>query len=137
MRIYELLHALVDKFVPMDEVTKSQLRNDAMSFYSKVVDEKLRIEGQIKEALQWNNNEELKKEKDFKPMSVPTLSLKHKVTGMFEQWYMRYLFAILFVVLVPKIKDFMNGEKDEPDDDDGDSEFEQYMNFKRMQKMNR
>lgn len=131
MRVYELVHELINKFVPMDELTKVSLKNDAAAFYSKSVAEKEQLERQNKEALDFN--EKFKNEKDFKPERINPLKMQHKVIDVFESWYMRYIFAILFVILVPKIKDYINGDNQPIEEEDNDSdELSQYLEFKRF-----
>lgn len=112
MKIHQLFHQLTEKFVPMDEQTRSELSVKAGNAYGKVLEEIEDIERHNNDVDAYNSAN--KDAKDFVPETYMPFKLKHKVVKFLEQWYMRYIMAILFVILVPKIKGYMNGEKDEP-----------------------
>lgn len=132
MKIYQLLHAIVEKFVPMDESTKVSLQSEAITWYGG-------IDGERKAILQHNidvekYNTDHANDKDFEPKDRKPLQLKHKVVGALELWYVRYLIAISFVYLVPKIKSYINGEDKtvDEDEDDDDDDFRQFMEYRRF-----
>lgn len=141
MRIYQLLHELVARFTPMDDTTKLDLQTGAVSMYDKLKLEAINLGDEIKriEAVNAENakyNETLAEDSADKiPMKpIPKLTIKHKAVQLCESVYMRYLFAILFIYLVPKIKQFMNGETsgEEVEEDDEFNEYKDFMRFKKM-----
>lgn len=131
MRIYQLFHEIVIKFVPLSDTDSLELQSAALEWYAKQRNEIPIIEAQIKTALEHNSNPENIDKKNF--VNVPKLQLKHQIFKLLESWWMRYLIAIAFIFLVPKVKSIINGEssKEEPKYDEV-SEFEEYMKFKRM-----
>ncbi|MEO5892128.1 MAG: hypothetical protein ABIQ31_17915 [Ferruginibacter sp.] len=135
MRIYQLFHALIEKFVPMDKSTQDDLQLEAVKFYNQALEEKIFID---------ISNEEIVKDNStnfnvdgYDKKAVKPYKLKHKVIGFLDQWYIRYLNALLFIYLVPKIKNFINGdsEAEEGDDEEEDQgDFKQFMEYQRYKK---
>ena len=131
MRIYELFHELINKFVPMDDMTKNSLKNDAGNFYTKAVKEAEDITMHNETAKLYN--EAHKDKENFTPEPMKTMPLKAKIIGFCESWYMRYLFAALFVLLVPKIKAYLNGDPNpEDDEDDSQDDMAEFLEWKRF-----
>jgi ABC-type nitrate/sulfonate/bicarbonate transport system permease component len=56
-----------------------------------------------------------------------------KAVWFSNQWWARYVFAILFIVIVPMIRNYINGQKDEPEDEE-QSMLERFMEFERLNK---
>lgn len=133
MRIHQLFHDLTTKYVPMDETSKSELHLESINYYNSVVEERKLIIKDNQAAIDYNNLHQ--NDPDFTPKPVRPLLLKHKVVGFLEQWFMRYIFALLFVWFVPKIKAYINGEREDDyeDDyeDDDEKQYQDFLNFKR------
>lgn len=138
MRIYELFHSIVNKFVPMEETTKLELQSGALQWYNKNKDDLAIIEAENIQALKYND--EHRNDEDFQPRQLRIPTMKNKIFQLLEQWWLRYLIALLFIFLVPKVKAFINGEPGQTDDDDDDdddgglSEFMAYQRFKKSMK---
>lgn len=131
MRIYQLLQALVEKFVPMDAQSNNELSVDAVNFYNAIKEERLLI---IKEnQLAIEQNLKHVNDKDFTPIAIRVPSLKHKIVGYLEQWWVRYIIAILFIYLVPAISRFISGGNDDGEEYE-DDDMKNYMEFKRFKK---
>jgi hypothetical protein len=131
MRIYQLFHTIIDRFVPMDEGSKNELQVEASKHYMLIRNEAELISLENQKNVDWNaaNPEET-------PKPLRALSLKHKAIIFLELWWVRYLIAASFVFLVPKIKQIINGEFGREDDGEDDSmnEFEEFKNFQRYKK---
>lgn len=131
MRIYQLFHTIIDRFVPMDEGSKNELQLEASKHYMLIKNESDLITLENQKNIDWNN---ANPNEDRKP--VKALAVKHKAIQFLELWWVRYLIAASFVFLVPKIKQIINGEfgEDGGDQDDGMNEFEEFKNFQRYKK---
>lgn len=131
MRIYELLHEVIVKFAPMDSVQAGTLKSDAAAKYGQLLDtaETIVQQNEAIKAL----NEQNKDNQDWTPKQETKLTLTQRLIWMSNQWWARYVFAILFIILVPVIRNYINGQKDEPEDDE-QSMLERFMEFERMQK---
>lgn len=131
MRLYELLHELIIKFAPMDSVQAGTLKNDAAAKYGKMLDTAETIVNQ-NEAIR-AVNEQNKDNPEYTAKQEQPLTLVQKLVWMSNQWWARYIFAILFIVLVPMIRNYINGQKDENHDDEM-SDLEKFMEFQRLNK---
>lgn len=135
MRIHQLFHDLTTKYVPMDETSKSELHLDSINFYNALVEERKAIIKDNQLAIDYNNLHQ--NDTDFVPRAVRPLLLKHKIVSFLELWFMRYIFALLFIYFVPKIQRYINGETDDDfeteDDfqDDDEKQYQDFLNFKR------
>lgn len=131
MRIYQLFHTIIDRFVPMDEGSKNELQVEAAKHYMQIKTESDLIVLENQKNIDWNNSNP-----DEPPKPVKSLTLKHKAIVFLELWWVRYLIAASFVFLVPKIKQIINGEfgNDDDGEDDGLNEFEEFKNFQRFKK---
>ncbi|MFT3945942.1 MAG: hypothetical protein QM763_03120 [Agriterribacter sp.] len=131
MRIYQLFHTIIDRFVPMDETSKNELQLEAAKDYTSIKLDAERIVKLNQETIEYNA---LNPDKQ-KPLL--RLTSKHKVIQVLELWYVRYIIAASYVVLVRQVKDFMNGKPDEDeekDDNDDGNVFEEFKNFMRFKK---
>lgn len=129
MRIYQLVHNLVERYAPMDEKSKNELLLSATDAYNKVKDDSTLIDMENKDIDVYNAAH------PDEPKAQLKKKLQHKGIDLCEKWFMRYLFAILFVVLVPLVQNYFFGRKDEGEDiDDEESELEDYMEYKRYKK---
>lgn len=131
MRIYELLHEVIVKFAPMDSVQAGTLKNDAAAKYGKLLDsaETIVQQNEATRAL----NEQNKDNPEWTPKQETPLTRVQKAVWFSNQWWARYVFAILFIVIVPMIKNYINGQKDEPEDEE-QSMLERFMEFERLNK---
>jgi hypothetical protein len=102
MRPIEFIFNIIDKFSPMEETERANLRNDANMDYVRVKNELFESTGMLKEGV--------------KPKSI-----KQFFVRVSERWEIRTLFAMLFIYVVPKIQDYLNPEGVE--DDDYEDEF--------------
>lgn len=133
MLLPDLLHELVTKFVTMDDMTKLNLKTDGGNEYVKYKVERLKIIEENKAAQELN--ESSKHEPNFVPIPLKKLSWYHKMIGLCETVWARYLFAALFIALVPVIRNWINGEpKDDGEDEAPQSDLEMFMEFQRMRK---
>lgn len=136
MRIYQLFHAIVDKFVPMEEQSKLELQSGALAWYNQHKDNLAVIAAKNKEAAEYN--EAHKNDPDFIPKPIVKPAMKDKIFELLEQWWVRYLIAIAFIFIVPKVKAIINGEGSAPGDDDEEDDegddFEEYMKYRRFKK---
>jgi hypothetical protein len=136
MKIYQLFHALIEKFVPMDKSTQDQLQIEAVNYYGKILDEARYIDLENEEINA--TNKQMSNDVTYEPKPLKKHALKHKAIMFLDQWYMRYIFAILFIYLVPKIKAFINGEtsteQDEDEDENPQHEYQQFLEFQRFKK---
>ncbi|MCW3106626.1 MAG: hypothetical protein JWQ09_1132 [Segetibacter sp.] len=122
----------------MDDLVQTELSQEAVSKYGSLNAKRLEVE-------RWNtvtklaNEEGLRNDpENFIPSPLKPLKLDQKIMFYLEQWWMRYLFALLFIYLVPKIKAYMVGDtsRGEPGEfeDEDDDEYEDYKEFKRYKK---
>lgn len=114
MRIYNLLHELVNKFAPMDEIQGAQMLNDATNYYAQLR-EKAKMVREENQFAEHHNKTESDKP-DFKPMPLKPILVQYKVIEALEHVFARYIMAILFIILVPAIQKFMNGVGHEEED---------------------
>lgn len=130
MRIYQLFHAVIDRFVPMDDVAKNELQIEAAKAYGAIKADGDRIVTTNQQNINWN----MENPDAEQPKPVEALSVKHRVIQFLEQWWIRYIIAASFVFIVPRIKKIINGEPDDDDGDDvGDSNmFEEFQEFQRL-----
>lgn len=131
MRIYELFHEVIVKFAPMDSVQAGTLKNDAAAKYGKLLDsaETIVQQNEATRAL----NEQNKDNPEWTPKQETPLTMVQKAVWFSNQWWARYVFAILFIVIVPMIRNYINGQKDEPEDEE-QSMLERFMEFERLNK---
>lgn len=111
MRIFNLLHELVNKFAPMDEIQGNMMLNDASTYYTNILQELKDVKEHNEYANLYNTTESDKP--DFKPKSLKPITPKLKAVEFMEHVFCRYGFAILYIILVPMIQRFMNGVDDE------------------------
>lgn len=135
MKAPNFLHELVSRFVPMDEVEKMNLKNDTSTEYVKILAEIQNIE--MENSLAASDNITNQNNPDWKVLEMKPLKMKHRIVKAFESVLGRYIFAILFVALIPVIRNIINGEpkQDEPEDEQTDLEL--FMEFQRMKKNSR
>lgn len=114
MRIYNLLHELVNKFAPMDDIQSAQMLNDATSYYAQLREDakKTKEENQFAE----HHNKTESDKPDFKPMPIKPFHVKFKIVEALEHVFARYIMAIIFIIAVPAIQKFMNGGGQEEED---------------------
>jgi len=137
MRIYQLFHDLISKFVPMDKGTQDELQLEAVNYYNKAVEETKILQRENEAAIVWN--EAHKDDPEVVLKDVKPLPLRNTVIKFLEMWYMRYLIAIAFIYLVPLIKAYISGEtrkggkdlEDEEEEEDDSELFKQFIKFKR------
>ena len=139
MRIYELFHAIVDKFVPMDQNTKLELQAGALTWYNKQRESQAILDAKNKEIVA--RNDAGRDKEGFEPEALLKPTMKDKIFQLLEQWWVRYIIAIAFIFIVPKVKAIINGETsggddDDDEEDDGDdfAAFMQYRRFKKSMK---
>jgi len=108
MRPIEFLFNIIDKFSPMSETDRSDLRGDANKDYSAVKNQIYdQVTGEIKEGA--------------KPSTI-----KQRLVFYSEKWIVRTLLALLFIWIVPKIQSYLHPDdvEDFDDYDDFDDEFD-------------
>lgn len=142
MKIYMLFHTLVDKFVPMSEDEKLNLQAGALKWYDEQLDKAKIIRSKNSEAAEYNAAHA--SDPDFSPKAPIRLSWKEKLFETMDSWWFRYLIAMAFIFLVPKLKAIINGEtssdsqfEDEEDHDDDEISMEDFVAFKRYMKQRR
>lgn len=114
-----------------------ELQQGAVNWYNQQTTEIPIIEAFNKEAAEKNDAARLPDgtyPENFVPLPLKSFKLKHKVFKVLESWWMRYLIAIAFIFIVPKIKAIINGENKEPDEEDETNEFEEFMEFQRFKR---
>lgn len=104
MRILDFLFQIVEKFSPMNDTDRAQLRNDANVDYVKVLGPLTNEIGEVLPA-------------DQLP---PKMSLKQKIVIKSERWEIRLGLALAFIAIVPIINNWLNPQIDEMEDDDED-----------------
>lgn len=114
MRIYNLLHELVMKFAPMDEIQANNMLNDATNYYAVMLQELKDVKEHNLYATNYNSSESDKP--DFKPKDLKPITPKLKIIELMEHVFARYGFAIGYMILVPMIQRFMNGVSDQEED---------------------
>ena len=137
MRIYELFHSLVTRFAPMDKSTENDLQLEAVNYYNKIAFEAKEIAVKNEASAEYNrlNDETV----GFVEKTMQPLKLKHRIIGYLESWYVRYIIALAYIYLVPKIKDFINGVSnvdglEGSEEDEEQSEFDDFKEFQRYKK---
>lgn len=131
MRITELVHDLVLMNCPMDKEAGMQLHNDANKWYQKLKDDNVIFDNDLLRIRQSNKDIVAK---GGKPALEPVKPFKLRFVKFAEMWYSRYLFAALFVYLVPKIKEYKNGVVYEDDTDSPREQYEKFLEFQRWNK---
>ena len=136
MRIYELFHNIIHKFVPMDDKTQLELQTEAGNSYNqlRLVYEKKKLKIDELTVI----NDVIKAKPDYDPgkdalMVLPKLTWPEKVLKVFELWYVRYLIAIFYIYLVPAITKFINGSDLDEDGEEHEDDYEDYKDYKRWQ----
>jgi len=111
MRPIEFLFNIIDKFSPMAETDRSDLRGDANKDYSLV-------KNQIYDSVTG----------ELKPDAKPS-TIKQRLVFWSEKWPVRTVLALLFIYIVPKIQNYLHPDDvedfedyDEDDDFDDDDE---------------
>lgn len=133
MKIYQLLDALNERFVPMDSDTRLDLKIKSSEEYGKSVSALENKKSLIEKNTKFNlENSEKIEAGEIQPLPIPKLSIKDNVIQILEQWYMRYALAIAFIFLVPKIKSIMEGKKEDLQEFDETDSYEDYLEFKRF-----
>lgn len=132
MKIYQLLHNLVDKFAPMSEADSINLLSKSSSSYGLLVNKANKIleDNAAVDLYNYENMVDIDEGK-LQPKVVKPLPLDCRAVLLCEKWFMQYVFAILFIILVPKLKAYINGEKSDKDFQP-DNEFEDFMAYKRF-----
>jgi len=95
MRPPEFLYNLIDRFSPMAEIDRNELRRDASKDYTAIRKELFNDDGTKKE--------------DIDPKK---LKLKQKFVYYGESWPVRTVLALLFIGCLRWIHDFINPPKD-------------------------
>lgn len=140
MKIYQFFHAVMDKFIPLDESSKSELHTEAVNFYNSNLEKAREIDKynhQIKEYNLSHVEDENYIEK--RPMAKP---LSVKIISFLNTWWVRYIIAAAFIFAIPKIKSFIYSDKEKDDDfddeeDDDDDDIDDYEDYKRYLKFKR
>lgn len=114
MRIYNLLHELVNKFAPMDEIQSNNMLNDATNYYANILAELKEVKEHNIYAANYNSTESEKP--DFVAKMLKPITPKLKAIEFMEHVFARYGFAIAYMILVPMIQRFMNGVSEEEED---------------------
>lgn len=118
MRVIDFLFGIIDRFAPMDAETKASLKLDATAAYNKAKD------GAFKKKVHNDNvTTDSTIPEDEKPELKEKVSLVDRVLVLSESWWFRTSLAILFIVVVPKIKDYWNGSST-PASGEEDDDFE-------------
>ena len=134
MRSFRYLHAIISRFAPMDESEALELHGEAQKAYTEQLDSaKIKLANNEKRQMLIAKNAENPDPKFVAP-PLETLTLGDKVTMYSEKWYSRYGFAMLYVLSVPVIRDYMNGDDSEEEGED-DDDLETLQMLRMMQKM--
>lgn len=130
MKIHQLLHQLVQTFAPMDERTSADLSGKASDEYGKIQLSHEQKKAHNDLANEFNKN--LKENEDPTPLKGYTIG--EKIVAFCENWWMQYLIGVAFIILVPIIRNYINGspQEDNRGDDDDVQEFEAFKRFKRF-----
>lgn len=132
MRFYRLFHQLVTRFSAMDESEAVSLHGEAeKSYMDEVAEAKSKKANNIKRAELIAANAAAPS-KDFVAPKEEILTAGNRLALLAETWYMRYGFAISYIVAVPAVRDYMNGESGSDEDNDEDAEMMDML--KMMQK---
>lgn len=102
MRPTEFLYNIIDRWSPMQEQDRTQLRRDASLDYLKIKDTIMDEAGNLKENV-----------------TPKTMKLKQKFVYYGEKWYVRTLLALLFIGCLRWIQDWI----EPPDNETEDAEF--------------
>lgn len=125
MRVYDVLHGVVEKFTPIPKSEAARLQTEAVTEYHRVKTEY--------DAILVHNTEESKKaleNANYTPQYRP-VKLMHKLIAFLERWYIQYAMAILFIFLLRGIQRWLTEEPENDKDDEMDV-FQEFLKFKRM-----
>jgi hypothetical protein len=103
MRLHEFVYNLIDRFSPMGEMDKAELRQDAQLDYIKI---KKTVQDDKKELLPG--------------VTWKTMKVKQKIIHLSEHYITRTALALLFIGCLRWVQDFLNPPKDDYDDDEDD-----------------
>lgn len=134
MRIFRLLHQVTLRFSAMDESEAMSLNTEAEQAYNEAL-------AKAKSKVIWND--ERTKEiaanagkPEYQAPKPQVLTVSDKLLLTSEKWYMRYGFAMVYIVAVPMIRNYMNGESegDGSEVDEMEDFMRFYSNYKRFSK---
>lgn len=133
MKITQLFDSLTRKFVPMPEGDLLELTTESTKSYRESLESAKEILAYNKLVL--DKNKAMKDQEGYVPERLQTMPVKERIVLWLDQWYVRYVMALLYIYLVPKIKNFMLGITDNNEDDDNeDEDFEDYKEMKRRKR---
>lgn len=91
MRAIEFIYSILDKYAPMNEIDRAELRRDAQVWYGE--------------------------NKDKAELAEETAPMK-KVFKVLEHWGFRTALAVLYIYILPQIQAYMDGGAEELEEDD-------------------
>lgn len=94
MRIPDFIFSFIDAFTPMKDSDKTELMQDANVDYYQIRDE------------MFDKNRQLKEKQP------EVLTWKHKIVKYSEYWPCRAGLAILYILLLPMVQDYLHPKKD-------------------------
>jgi hypothetical protein len=138
MRVFRLAHQLVQRFSAMDESEADSLNSEAENAYNAALYAAKAKE--ISNAEKTAENAKHSGESDYKPLVLAKLTISDRLVLFAEKWYSRYGFAILYIILVPQIRRYMEEGSEDEDEEGGSmgemvamlSALEKYKKFKKQ-----
>lgn len=124
MRIIDFLFGIIERFAPLDAEAKASLKLDATAAYNQAKDGAFR-----KKVHNDNVTADSTIPADEKPALMEKTKIVDRLLVASESWWFRTSLAILFIVVVPKIKDYWNrssaasSERVEDDDFEDDDDY--------------
>lgn len=132
MRIIDMLHGWIDRFIPMDQSRKIALFAKGDEQYNQLLAEAKNVFENNQKAIEYNEqNKKAIDDGKAKAMETAVLKFKHKAILFIDQWYMQYVFILLHTLMIPKIKDYLNGQS-EKELGDHPSDFEAFLEYQRF-----
>lgn len=136
MRIFKLVHQITSRFADMDESELNDLYGEAQHDYKEAL-----ARAKAKEISNTKRATAIAKNNDnpqdgFVPPKEEKFTVADRAVLLAEKWYVRYGIAISYIVIVPLIRDYMNGGEDMGQDEESEMmEFAQaYAKMKNMRK---
>lgn len=127
MRLYDVANILIEKFSPLPKKDAMELQNEAALNYHKV------LKG-LEDKETFNAAEIQKKEEnaDYE-LHLKKLNLFEKVIKFSEQWWFKYILALVCIFLVKSVQNFILSDPGNDSDEGGEAdEFAEFMRFKRL-----